>query len=275
MRACQRPTTIWASSTASRRPVHRRSRSAAGVRHEPIDEDEREREQGVCRPRVHVLHELGVQPVARRTAVAGVRPGSGHEDPDDDRDQHERARVSVRQEAYQRGTARTRGPGTAYTRATSTADERDQRDRGEVVQSDDVGVEVRQHGDSADDRLERHVQPDDEREPEQIAALRAASARRTGTSTIATMTSTKVSSAVAELDDAVDAHLRRVTSEPGVHCGHVGQPRPEPVRRTSPPVPTMPTWTTSVAQAAAMTRRSTSSGQPSARASARRGRVSA
>ena len=50
------------------------------------------------------------------------------------------------------------------------------------------------------------------------------------------------------------------TNEPGVHCGQVGQPRPEPVRRTRPPVPTMPICTTSVAHAIAITRRSTAAG---------------
>ena len=29
-------------------------------------------------------------------------------------------------------------------------------------------------------------------------------------------------------------------NDPGTHCGQVGQPSPEPVRRTRPPVTTMP-----------------------------------
>ena len=34
--------------------------------------------------------------------------------------------------------------------------------------------------------------------------------------------------------------------EPGTHSGHVGQPRPEPVNRTNPPVTTMAAWATTL-----------------------------
>ena len=39
------------------------------------------------------------------------------------------------------------------------------------------------------------------------------------------------------------------TNDSSVHRGHVGQPRPDPVRRTAPPVRMMPTLATSVAHA--------------------------
>ena len=83
--------------------------------------------------------------------------------------------------AYQRGTASTRGPGVAYTRTTSDRRESDEGDRGEVVQADDIGIEVREHGDAADDRLQRHVEADRQREPEQVATLARASGPRRGT----------------------------------------------------------------------------------------------
>ena len=86
VRACQSPTAIWRSSTASRRPVHSGSRSARGMRHEPAKMDDREGEEEVRRPGVHVLHELGIQAVAGRAAVAGVGTRAGDEDADDDRD---------------------------------------------------------------------------------------------------------------------------------------------------------------------------------------------
>ena len=48
--------------------------------------------------------------------------------------------------------------------------------------------------------------------------------------------------AVAELDGAVEAHLVRWPSgDSSVHLGQVGQPSPEPVSRTAPPVTTMTT----------------------------------
>ena len=50
------------------------------------------------------------------------------------------------------------------------------------------------------------------------------------------------------------------TRDSAVQRGHVGHPSPDPVSLTSPPVPTIATWTASVAQAAAMTRRSTRAG---------------
>ncbi len=53
------------------------------------------------------------------------------------------------------------------------------------------------------------------------------------------------------------------TSDSAVQRGHVGHPSPDPVSLTSPPVPTIATWTASVAQAAAMTRRSTRVGSHS------------
>lgn len=49
-------------------------------------------------------------------------------------------------------------------------------------------------------------------------------------------------------------------SEPGVHCGQVGQPRPDAVRRTEPPVPTMMISVASDAHAKARARRVTSRG---------------
>ena len=110
-RACQSPTTICATSTASRSPVHSRRRRP-GECARADDENERAREQRVGRPRVDVLHELRVQPVARRAAVAGVRTGAGHEDADDDGDQHEGAR-DVRDDRVPARHGTRRGPGTA------------------------------------------------------------------------------------------------------------------------------------------------------------------
>ena len=48
-----------------------------------------------------------------------------------------------------------------------------------------------------------------------------------------------------------------VTSESAVHCGQVGQPSPDPVNRTAPPVATIRIWPTKVAIARARTRTST------------------
>ncbi len=41
------------------------------------------------------------------------------------------------------------------------------------------------------------------------------------------------------------------TMLPGKHCGHVGQPSPEPVTRTIEPVSPMPAWVTMAAMARA------------------------
>jgi hypothetical protein len=51
-----------------------------------------------------------------------------------------------------------------------------------------------------------------------------------------------------------------VTKESSVHRGQVGQPNPEPVSRTAPPVPIMSIWLTSDAQAKTFTRTSTAAG---------------
>ena len=50
--------------------------------------------------------------------------------------------------------------------------------------------------------------------------------------------------------------------EPGTHSGQVGQPSPEPVSRTSPPVTTMPIWTTRLATSTGCTQRRAASGTP-------------
>jgi hypothetical protein len=44
-------------------------------------------------------------------------------------------------------------------------------------------------------------------------------------------------------------------NEPGSHCGHVEQPRPDPVRRTAPPVTTMPICATRFASRTARVQR--------------------
>ena len=121
VRACQSPTAICTSSTARSSPVHRRSRSAGAMRHEPATSTRVSAERDVRGPGVHVLHQLGVEPVARCAPVAGVRSGAGHEDADHHRDEHGNAVVTCVTAAYQRGTAARAGRASAYTRTTSTA----------------------------------------------------------------------------------------------------------------------------------------------------------
>ena len=66
----------------------------------------------------------------------------------------------------------------------------------------------------------------------------------------ATATSTNVSSRLPNSIAAWKSSAPRGVKSSSVHRGHVGQPSPEPVRRTAPPVTTMPMLATSDAQPA-------------------------
>ena len=156
---------------------------------------------------MHVLHELGVEPVARGAAVAGVRTRPRHEDADDDRDKHERARdvgrdgVPARDRPHPRSRCRVHA-GHQHGR------EGDQHGGREEMQAHDVRVEVREHRDAADDRLQGHIEPDAERQPEQVPAL-AAQAHDEEEGDHGHDDQDERQHAVAEFDDPVDAHLRR------------------------------------------------------------------
>ena len=61
---------------------------------------------------------------------------------------------------------------------------------------------------------------------------------------IATATSTQVSIRLPNSIAEWTSYAPCGVSDSSVHRGHVGQPRPEPVSRTTPPVTTMPMLTT-------------------------------
>ena len=133
--------------------------------------------------------------------------------------------------AYQRGNGRALAvPGLAYDARDEHGCERDQHDGREVVQPHDVGVEVCQHGDAADDRLERHVQADHERQPEQIAPF-TAHPHDEEEHRDRHDHEDEGQQAVAELDDAVDPHLRR--RDEGL--GGAARPRRAPESRSGEP----------------------------------------
>ena len=78
---------------------------------------------------------------------------------------------------------------------------------------------------------------------------RRTEAKTATTVATATTTSAKVSMPVAELDQPVAGESAVGRMLPSVHCGQVGQPSPEPVSRTAPPVTTITPLATTLARA--------------------------
>nr|BFF11538.1 hypothetical protein GCM10025699_28410 [Microbacterium flavescens] len=208
-----------------------------------------------------VLHELGVEAVPRSAAVAGVRTGAGDQNADDDRDDHEHA-GEVGCEGIPAGYGAYARTGRGVDAHDEHRRERHEHDGGEVVQADHVGVEVREDGDPADHGLQRNVEADRQREPEKVGPLpphphdeEEHQDRHDHEH--------EGEQAVAELDHAMDAHLRRRDEGLRGAAGPGRAPSPDPVSRTRPPVPTIPICTTRVAHASAITRRSIVAGSRS------------
>ena len=108
------------------------------------------------------------------------------------------------------------------------------------------GIEVGQHGDAAEHRLRRDAEGREQRQP------RARGAGAIAPSQVASAISAddERQLPVGELDDPVDrVLLGRASASGSVHAGQVGQPRPESVSRTAPPVTTMTTLATTDASA--------------------------
>ena len=109
------------------------------------------------------------------------------------------------------------------------------------MQPHDPGVEVGQHGDAADHGLRRDAGEEAQRQQEEVPAF-LAQVPQVHQHQDSDGGQGEGQQPVAELDEPVDAHLRRGGSEPSVQRGQVGQPRPDPVSRTAPPVTTRSVW---------------------------------
>ena len=128
----------------------------------------------------------------------------------------------------------------AETAAVAT----DHRQGQQEVERHDPGVQVGEHGDPAEDRLRRDASEAQHRQPEQVAAADAKTATKVAT---AMTTRTKVSMRL--LNSIGGGRRAAVVNEASVQRGQVGQPRPEPVSRTAPPVTTSSPLATSVGPA--------------------------
>ena len=175
------------------------------------------------------------------------------------------AAVSHAMTAYHPGTTRTSRPATACTRTTSAAARATRTADASMCRPTTYGF-----------RPVRTVMPPITACSGMYNPIPSASQNRSGRVRRIRTTSRKVTTATSartkvnrRLPNSITPWMPIsgvATRESGVHRGHVGQPRPDPVRRTRPPVPTMPICTTSVAHAAAITRPSTRRGsQPSDR----------
>ena len=119
---------------------------------------------------VQMGQQHGVQPVARHVRVAGVRAAAGdhgaedHAPPTGPGVTRGRARTTA---------ARPAGTGSRRVRRTSQTASEISTIESSRCSRDQVGVEVGEHGDAADDRLRRDAQRQAAGEPEQVAAAAA------------------------------------------------------------------------------------------------------
>ena len=156
---------------------------------------------------MQVLQQLGVEAVAGGAAVAGVRPGSRCHDAEQHGDEHG-SRGEVGQHAEHRGSRVNRRPRPVVDAVDEHRGERDEHDACEEVEADHVGVEVGEHGDSAENRLQDDAEAGDEGENEEVAAL-TAQPHDEQEGDDGDDLDDEEQQPVAELDDAVDAHLGR------------------------------------------------------------------
>ena len=173
---CVKPTRPCASSTTSSAPAARATSGAPGA----VGEDEqpdRQRDQEVDGDRVHVGHHLRVQAGAPGVGVARVRPAAGDDGAEVEHDpgvgEHQPG-----QPAHARPAPRV-APGRAASSTSSDADA-DDRHRHQQVQGHDPGVEVGEHGDAADHRLERDAEHDDRGQHQRAAPPGRPARRPTG-----------------------------------------------------------------------------------------------
>ena len=157
---------------------------------------------------MHLLQDFGVQARARSIRVPGVRARSGGEDSDKDRDEHDRARD------VGEGSIPGRNRESAWHPAGVDPVHEDgaqrHQDHGDhEVEADHIGVQLGEHADAADDGLRGNSETSQQGQPKQVRALLAKAhhgeERRDGN-----QAEGDTEQAVAEFDEAVDAHLRRV-----------------------------------------------------------------
>jgi hypothetical protein len=125
------------------------------------------------------------------------------------------------------------------------------------VRGDRPRVQAGEHGDAAEHGLRGDADERGHREPGEVAAVRAQHGQQRGQHDRGQH---EREHPVGELDRAVLRVLAVGTSESDVQFGQVGQPSPEPVSRTTPPVTTMPALATTDATASRRTSKSEARG---------------
>ncbi len=189
------------------------ARTSASSEHDrPDEEHDGARERRVGGPAVEVLQELGVEAVAGSGhllgVVAGVGAGARGEDAEDDGDGHEQARevddAEVPTGHDLHGTTRA-----AVDPVDEHRREGDQHDRDDEVQPHHVGVQPGEDGDAAEDGLCGDGQPLEQGQAEEVRPLPTHADDREERGDHDDRQD-EGQQTVAELDDAVDPHLRRV-----------------------------------------------------------------
>ena len=224
------------------------ARGAARTSSDDQDGDERPHGRGV-----HPRHGPRVdgEPVAD-LVVARVRSGARDDDAERQDDGARAPPGHGRAPRSCSSTSGTAGPSPSRRRTSSQAETATSVIEISRCDADDRRVEVDQHGDAADDRLERARRRAATRPSRRYAA---AGVRSSPTSSATTTASTRSTPVSVRLPNSMSgwiviASWNSGVNWPGSHCGHVEQPRPEPVSRTAPPVTTMPICATRLATTA-------------------------
>ena len=230
-------------------------RAPGGDRHVEEPDDQHRREAQAEEQEDQVGVQLGyrarVEPVARGVGAAGVRTAAGDHGPDVEHgppgEEHRPPPATPRGRGRgSRRGRRRRARGRAVHPASTTAVPTMAREISrwnETIQgfSSVSTVIPPTTAWAGTPRASSRARRRTSRSPDRQASTRVVTA---------TATSTKVT---IRLENSIAPWMpsaRCGTKEPGVHSGHVGQPRPDPVSRTTPPVTTMAMFVTRDAQAA-------------------------
>ena len=195
---------------------------------------------------VDVREEVPVEVIPRGIGVAGVRAGAGDHHAQADRHGGEERDGGHHRAggAGQGGELHRSGLAGAAVGPVHQKGREDHEGHGhEEVQAYDPRVQLGQHRDAADDGLRRDTREQAEGQQEEVAAF-LAEVPEVDEHHHGDGGQRKRQEPVAEFDDAVDPISGVVARDPSVQRGQVGQPRPEAVNRTAPPVTTRTIWPT-------------------------------